>query len=262
MHLKTCALTLAALTLAIPALAQTPAAPAKPKSTTAAKPAAAATYDRALLKPALLKDQAPETYQVKFDTTRGEFTVTVIRAWSPLGADRFYNLVKHHYFENARFFRVLPNFVVQFGLSANPTVNAAWEKATIKDDPRSQSNKRGTLVFATAGPNTRTTQLFINLKDNGSSLDPQGFTPFGQVDGEGMKVVEMLYDQYGESAGMDQENITKGGEKYIATKWPKLDTIKSATLVGAAATTTAKPTPKPAASKPAAKPASSTPKPQ
>jgi peptidyl-prolyl cis-trans isomerase A (cyclophilin A) len=254
MHLKTCALTLAALTLAIPALAQAPAAPAKPKSTPAAKPA---TYDRALLKPALLKDQAPETYQVKFDTTRSEFTVTVTRAWSPLGADRFYNLVKHHYFDNARFFRVLPNFVVQFGLSANPAVNAAWEKATIKDDPRSQSNKRGTLVFATAGPNTRTTQLFINLKDNGSSLDSQGFTPFGQVDGDGMKVVEMLYDQYGESAGMDQENITKGGEKYIATKWPKLDTIKSATLVGAAATTPAKPAPKPAA-----KPASSTPKPQ
>jgi cyclophilin family peptidyl-prolyl cis-trans isomerase len=257
MHLKTCALTLAALTLAIPALAQAPAAPAKPKSTPAAKPAAAATYDRALLKPALLKDQAPETYQVKFDTTRSEFTVTVTRAWSPLGADRFYNLVKHHYFDNARFFRVLPNFVVQFGLSANPAVNAAWEKATIKDDPRSQSNKRGTLVFATAGPNTRTTQLFINLKDNGSSLDSQGFTPFGQVDGDGMKVVEMLYDQYGESAGMDQENITKGGEKYIATKWPKLDIIKSATLVGAAATTPAKPAPKPAA-----KPASSTPKPQ
>jgi peptidyl-prolyl cis-trans isomerase A (cyclophilin A) len=262
MHLKTCALTLAALTLAIPALAQAPAAPAKPKSTTAAKPATAATYDRALLKPALLKDQAPETYQVKFDTTRSEFTVTVTRAWSPLGADRFYNLVKHHYFDNARFFRVLPNFVVQFGLSANPAVNAAWEKATIKDDPRSQSNKRGTLVFATAGPNTRTTQLFINLKDNGSSLDSQGFTPFGQVDGDGMKVVEMLYDQYGESAGMDQENITKGGEKYIATKWPKLDTIKSATLVGAAATTPAKPTPKPATSKPDVKPASSTPKPQ
>ena len=260
MHLKTCALTLAALTLAIPALAQTPAAPAKPKSTTAAKPAAAATYDHALLKPALLKGQAPDTYQVKLDTTRGEFTVTVTRAWSPLGADRFYNLVKHHYFDNARFFRVLPNFVVQFGLSSNPAVNAAWEKATIKDDPRNQSNKRGTLVFATAGPNTRTTQLFINLKDNGSSLDSQGFTPFGQVDGDGMKVVEMLYDQYGESAGMDQENITKGGEKYIASHWPKLDTIKSATPFGAAATTPAKPTPRPAA-KSAAKPAT-TPKPQ
>ena len=259
MHLKSCALTATALLLSIPAAAQTPAPAAKPKSTTttAAKPAATATYDRALL-----KDKAPETYQVKFDTTRGEFTITVTRAWSPLGADRFYTLVKHHYFDNARFFRVLPNFVVQFGLSANPAVNAAWEKATIKDDPRNQSNKPGTLVFATAGPNTHTTQLFINLKDNGSNLDSQGFTPFGQVDGAGMKVVEMLYDQYGESAGMDQENITKGGEKYIATKWPRLDTIKSATLVGAAAPTPAKATPKPATSaKPAAKPAAATPKP-
>src|ERR1700747_2875180 len=222
MHLKTCALTLAALAPATPAVAQTPATPTKPKSvTTAAKPAAA-TYDRALLKPALLKDKAPDTYQVKFDTTRGEFTITVTRAWSPLGADRFFNLVKHHYFDNARFFRVLPNFVVQFGLNANPALSAVWEKAPIKDDPRSQSNKRGTLVFATAGPNTRTTQLFINLNDNGPSLDSQGFTPFGQVDGDGMKVVEMLYDQYGESAGMDQENISKGGEKYTASHCTKM----------------------------------------
>ncbi|HEV3421840.1 MAG TPA: peptidylprolyl isomerase [Candidatus Acidoferrum sp.] len=263
MHLKTCAQLLAALILAIPAVAQTPATTAKPKSTTTAAKPATPSSDRALLKPALLKDQAPETYQVKFDTTRGEFTITVTRAWSPLGADRFYNLVKHHYFDNARFFRVLPNFVVQFGLSANPAVNAAWEKATIKDDPRSHSNTRGTLVFATAGPNTRTTQLFINLKDNGSNLDSQGFTPFGQVDGDGMKVVEMLYDQYGESAGMDQENISKGGEKFIATHWPKLDTIKSGTLVGTAATAPSKPAPKPAtAAKPAAKPATTTPKPQ
>jgi len=261
MHLKSCAQLLAGLILATPAPAQTPAVPAKPKSTVATKPAA--TYDRALLKPALLKDQAPETYQVKFDTTRGEFTITVTRAWAPLGADRFYNLVKHHYFDNARFFRVLPNFVVQFGLSANPAVNTAWEKATIKDDPRNQSNKRGSLVFATAGPNTRTTQLFINLKDNGPSLDAQGFTPFGQVDGDGMKVVEMLYDQYGESAGMDQENISKGGENFIATHWPKLDTIKSATLIGASAAAPAKPASKPAAStKPAAKPAATPAKPQ
>jgi len=266
MHLKSCAPFLISLALSIPAAAQTPtpAAPAKPKSTTTPKPAAP-TYDHALLKPALLTAKAPDTYQVQFDTTRGTFTITVTRAWSPLGADRFYNLVKHHYFDNARFFRVLPNFVVQFGLHANPTVNAVWEKATIKDDVRAHGNTRGTLVFATAGPNTRTTQLFINLKDN-ANLDSMGFTPFGQVDGNGMNTVEMLYDQYGESAGMDQENITKGGEKYIATKWPKLDTIKSATLIGAATTTptakpAAKPAPKPAT---AAKPAASTttPKPQ
>ena len=261
MQLKSCALALTALSLSIPALSQTPAPAAKPKSTTsaAAKPAGTtATYDHALLKPALLTAKSPDTYQVQFDTTRGTFTVTVTRAWAPLGADRFYNLVKHHYFDNARFFRVLPGFVAQFGLSAQPAVNAAWEKATIKDDPHSQSNKRGTIVFATAGPNNRTTQLFINFKDNGPSLDSQGFTPFGVVDGTGMNIVEMLYDQYGESAGMDQENITKGGEKYIAGHWPKLDTIKSATLIGAAATApAAKPAAKPATT---AKPASSTPK--
>ncbi|HEY1482786.1 MAG TPA: peptidylprolyl isomerase, partial [Candidatus Acidoferrum sp.] len=180
-----------------PATGTAPAA--KPKTSTAAKPAAAAaTYDRKLLKPALLKEKAPDTFQVNFETTRGDFTITVTRAWSPLGADRFYNLVKHHYFDNAPIFRVVPSFVAQFGISAYPPVTAAWRDAKINDDPRSQSNKKGTIVFATSGPNTRTTQLFINLKDNGS-LDGQGFTPFGAVDGKGMNVVEMFYDQYGDS---------------------------------------------------------------
>ncbi|HET6929716.1 MAG TPA: peptidylprolyl isomerase [Candidatus Acidoferrum sp.] len=258
MHLKSCALAATALLLSIPALSQTPA-PAKPKSTTttttAAKPASTATYDHALLKPALLKDKAPETYQVKFDTTRGEFTMTITRAWAPLAADRFYNLVKHHFFDNSRFFRVSPGFVVQFGLSGTPAVNAAWEKATIKDEPVNQKNVRGTITFAkTAAPNSRGTQLFINLKDN-TFLDSQGFAPFGVVDGKGINVVEMMYDQYGDAAGVnDQENITKGGEKYIVAHYPKLDTIKSATLVGAAAAP-AKPAAKPAtAAKPAAKP--------
>jgi peptidyl-prolyl cis-trans isomerase A (cyclophilin A) len=246
---------------AISAHSQTPAtsAPAKPKSSTAAaaKPATATvTYDRALLKPALLKEQAPDTYQVKFETTRGDFTLTVTRAWAPLGADRFYNLVKHHYFDSARVFRVVPGFVAQFGLSAYPPVTKAWDSAKIKDDPRNQSNKRGTIVFATSGPNTRTTQLFINFKDNGS-LDNMGFTPFGVVDGDGMNVVEMFYDQYGDTAGMDQENIENQGEKYLVAKWPKLDTIKRAYLVGPAAAP-AKPAAK-SATKPTAKPAASTP---
>ena len=206
--------------------------PAKPKSTTAAK-GPASSYDRALLKPDALKDVAPATYQVKFETTRGDFTVTVTRAWAPFAADRFYNLVKHRYFDNARFFRVVPGFVVQFGLSAYPPVTAAWDKATIKDEPVTQKNKRGTLTFAkTSMPDSRTTQIFINLKDNSSSLDPQGFAPFGVVDGDGMKIVEMFYDQYGDSAGMDQANIEKLGEKYLAEKWPRLDQIKSATIVG------------------------------
>jgi hypothetical protein len=124
----------ASLAAALPILSQTPAAApaAKPKTTTGAAKAAAPSYDRALLKPALLTAKAPDTYQVKFVTTKGEFTVDVTRAWSPLGADRFYNLVKHHYFDNARFFRVLPNFVVQFGLSAYPPVSAAWERPRLR----------------------------------------------------------------------------------------------------------------------------------
>jgi peptidyl-prolyl cis-trans isomerase A (cyclophilin A) len=244
-----------------PAFSQTsstpPATPAKPKSTTSttanpATKAAAPTYDKALLKPALVKDTAPDTFQVKFETTRGDFIVTVTRAWAPLAADRFYNLVKHHYFDNARFFRVVPGFVVQFGISAQPTVNAAWEKANLNDEPVIQKNKRGTLTFAkTAMPNSRTVQIFINLKDN-PSLDSQGFAPFAAVDDKGMNIVEMMYDQYGDSAGLDQQAMEKGGELYISTKWPKLDSIRTAYLIGPAAEAAAK---KPAAApKPAPKP--------
>jgi peptidyl-prolyl cis-trans isomerase A (cyclophilin A) len=222
--------------------AATPAqAPAKPKTAnapkagTAAKPAAAhSAYDRALLRPALLKAQAPATYQVKFITTRGDFTVTVTRAWAPIGADRFYNLVRHHYYDDASVFRVVPSFVAQFGLSAYPPVSAAWKAANIKDDPVTQSNKRGYLTFATAGPNTRTTQIFINLKDN-VGLDRQGFAPFGVVDGDGMKVVNMFYDQYGDSAGPDQDLIAKHGKDYLVKGWPKLDSFRSVTLLGEAA---------------------------
>lgn len=196
------------------------------------------SYDRTLLRPALLKDKAPDVYQVKFETTRGDFTVTVHRDWSPNGADRFYNLVKHHYYDGARFFRVLPDFVVQFGMSAYPAVTAAWDRATIQDDPVTHRNLRGTLTFAKTGmPNSRTTQIFINLKDN-PSLDSQGFSAFAVVDGNGMNVVEMMYDQYGDNAGMDQDNIARGGEEYLAKKWPKLDIIKSASIVGGAVSTT------------------------
>jgi cyclophilin family peptidyl-prolyl cis-trans isomerase len=229
---------------AYPALCQTSTTPpaAKPKSTTAPK-APASPYDRTLLKPALLKETAPDTFEVKLDTTRGEFTITVTRAWAPLAADRFYNLVKHHYYDGARVFRVVPGFVAQFGISAYPPVTAAWDKATIKDEPVTQKNKRGTLTFAkTSMPNSRTVEIFINLKDN-PSLDSQGFAPFGVVEAKGMNVVEMFYDQYGDSAGMDQQAMERGGEQYIATKWPKLDTIKSASIVGGAtsATTATKP---------------------
>jgi len=226
-----------------------PSAPSSSKK--AAGTTVVRTYDRALLRPALLKEKAPDQYQVKFATTRGDFTVTVTRAWAPVGADRFYNLVKHHFYDNASFFRVLPGFVVQFGISGYPPVSTAWKKTEIKDDPVTQSNKRGYLVFATAGKDTRTTQVFINLVDN-KRLDSMGFAPFGQVT-EGMNVVEMMYEGYGEGApqgaGPDQSKIEEQGKPYLDKGWPKLDYIKTAALL----TTT------PAA---ASKPASGAKKPQ
>ena len=190
----------------------------------------ASAYDRALLHPALLKTKAPEQYQVKFVTTRGEFTLTVTRAWAPLGADRFYNLVRHHFYDNASVFRVVPNFVAQFGISSYPAVTKAWKGTDIKDDPVTQSNKKGYITFATSGPNTRTTQVFINLRDN-SSLDSRGFAPFGVVDANGMNVVEMFYDQYGDNAGIDQGQIEETGKPYLDKGYPKLDVIKSAALL-------------------------------
>ena len=196
-----------------------------------AKPAAP---KRSLLDPATLNEKAPETYKAAFTTTKGPFVVEVTRAWAPLGADRFYNLVKNGFYDGASFFRVVPGFVVQFGISAYPPVSAAWEKANIADEPVTQTNKRGYLTYAkTSMPNTRSTQIFINLKDN-AGLDGQGFSPFGYVDAQGMKVVDMLYDQYGDSAGPEQEQISKQGKPYLDKGWPKLDWIKTATLVGPA----------------------------
>ena len=224
------------LALAMHGQAQTPAqAPAKP---TAAAPASgkpvAASYDRALLHPALLKEKAPETFAVKFETTRGDFTVNVTRAWAPTGVDRFYNLIKHRFYDNMVVYRVVPDFVVQFGISSYPAVSAAWSDANIKDDPVTQSNKRGYVTYAKSPrPNSRSTQLFISFRDN-SALDSQGFAPFGVIDAEGMKVVEMLYDQYGDQPTGEQDEITKLGKAYLDRKYPKLDVIKHAALVGTA----------------------------
>src|SRR6266853_2351673 len=217
--------------------AETPAAAAAQPEATASAPAPAprSGYDRALLRAALLKDKAPDTFQVKFTTTRGDFVVTVHRAWAPIGADRFYNLVKHRFYDNASFFRVVPGFVVQFGISAYPPVSAAWEKANIQDEPVTLSNKRGYLTYAkTSMPNTRSTQIFINLKDN-AGLDRQGFSPFGVVDARGMKVVDMLSDLYWYSGGSDQDKISQLGKPYIDKYFPKLDSIKTAALVAPAA---------------------------
>jgi len=211
-------------------LAQTPPpkAPAKAPATGAAtKSTAAPRSNPALLNPAALKAKAPDLYRVKFVTTHGDFVVEVNRDWAPLGADRFYNLVKNRFFTDAAFFRYVPNFVVQFGLPADPKVAAAWENAVIKDDPVKQGNKKGTIVFATRGPNTRTTQLFINLRDN-TPLDAQGFAAFGTVT-EGMDVVTGLYSGYGDADVQDA--ITKQGKAFIDKNYPKMDSIKSATII-------------------------------
>jgi peptidyl-prolyl cis-trans isomerase A (cyclophilin A) len=220
-------LTCVASILSVGAWAQTPSA----------APTAKPAFDPALLQPASLKAKAPEEFSVKFETTAGAFTIKVTRAWAPNGADRFYNLVQHHYYDGAAFFRVLSGFMAQFGLSAYPEVNQAWEHADIKDDPLVQSNRRGYVTFATAGPNTRTTQLFINYGNN-SSLDHQGFTPFGVVT-DGMDTVDKLYSSYGEGApeghGPNQSLVGNRGRAYLEKYFPKLDTISSVTIVPAAA---------------------------
>jgi peptidyl-prolyl cis-trans isomerase A (cyclophilin A) len=150
----------------------------------------------------------------------------VHRDWAPKGADRFYNLVKNSYYDGARFFRVVPRFMVQFGIHGDPSVQKAWRQANIPDDPVKQSNKRGFMTFATAGPGTRTTQVFINFKDN-VFLDAQGFAPFGQVL-SGMEAVDKINAQYGQSP--DQAQIQARGDLYL-TKFPKLDYVTKATIV-------------------------------
>jgi peptidyl-prolyl cis-trans isomerase A (cyclophilin A) len=210
-------------------LAQTPAskAPAASKSG-AARPAGAVS----LLNPSSLRAKAPETFKARFITTKGEFVIEVHRDWAPLGADRFYNLVRQGFFTDVAFFRAIPNFMAQFGISGNPKIAAAWKDANIKDDPVKGSNKRGTITFATAGPNTRSTQFFINFKDNGG-LDSQGFAPFGEVV-DGMDVVDKIYTGYGDAPrGPDQGKLAEEGKPYLDKNFPQLDSIKSAKVLPA-----------------------------
>jgi peptidyl-prolyl cis-trans isomerase A (cyclophilin A) len=185
-----------------------------------------------LANPATLTERAPAAYKVKFDTSKGVFVVEVNRAWAPNGADRFYNLVKNGFYDNARFFRVISGFMVQFGINADPKLSSVWRTASIKDDPVTQSNKRGFITFATAGPDTRTTQTFINFADN-AGLDRQGFAPFGQVI-SGMNVVDSLHAEYGEGAprgrGPDQGRVQQEGNAYLMRDFGKLDYIKKATI--------------------------------
>ena len=229
-------LIVATMSVTFSAFAQTPS----PKPAPAAKAPAAAkagSVDPALLHPETLRAKAPDVYDVKFVTTAGDFTIKVTRAWAPNGADRFYNLVRHHFYDGVAFFRVLPGFMAQFGLSPYPEVSQAWEKANLKDDPVVQSNLRGYITYAMAGPNTRTTQVFINYGNN-QRLDRDGFAAFGMVT-EGMEVVDKLYGGYGEGApggrGPDQGLVGTRGKSYLEQGFPKLDTIKSATVVASAA---------------------------
>jgi peptidyl-prolyl cis-trans isomerase A (cyclophilin A) len=215
-------------------LAQTPPpvkkapAPGTPATKAPATPAKTAPRPNPLLNPAALKAVAPPLYRVKFTTTKGDFIVEVHREWAPLGADRFWNLVRNKFFNDAAFFRDIANFIVQFGLPADPAVSKAWQTANIKDEPVKQGNKLGALVYAKAGPDSRTTQLFINLKDNSPSLDGTGFAAFGTVT-EGMEVVQSFYSGYGEAP--DQGSITNQGKAYLDKNFPKLDLIKSTTVI-------------------------------
>jgi peptidyl-prolyl cis-trans isomerase A (cyclophilin A) len=210
------------------AFAQTKATTAT-KSTTAAKTPAPA---RSLLEPSTLKAKAPETYKAKFTTTQGDFVLQVTRAWAPIGADRFYNLVRGKFFDGSPFFRVIPGFMVQFGLNTNPKVSSVWMTQDLQDEPVKQSNKRGFISYAKAGPNTRTTQVFINYGDN-SRLDPQGFSPFGEVL-EGMDVVEKFNSEYGDN-GSSQSGIQQMGKSWLDKNMPKVDYIKTAVIVPAVA---------------------------
>lgn len=227
------ALSLAVTGLVLAADAPAKPAPAAPAAKKEAAPAAPAASKSKLMDPAALNEKAPETYKAKFETSKGSFTITVNRAWAPNGADRFYNLVKNGYFNDVRFFRVITGFMVQFGISGDPALNTVWHAANIPDDPVKESNKRGYVTFATAGPNTRTTQLFINFKDN-TMLDGQGFAPFGQVT-EGMDVVDKINPEYGEGApsgrGPSQGRLQNEGNAYLAKEYPNMDFVKHATIV-------------------------------
>src|SRR6266550_4533630 len=176
--------------------------------------------------------QAPDSFRARFSTTKGDFVIAVHRAWAPLGADRFYNLVRAGFYDGVRFFRVIPGFMAQFGIHGDTALTAAWRPRVIPDDPVRRTNGRGMVTYATAGPGTRTTQIFINYGDN-NRLDASGFAPFGQVV-EGMDVVDKLFGGYGEGApqgrGPEQYRLNVEGEKYLARQFPKLDKITKATV--------------------------------
>ena len=182
-----------------------------------------------LTAPAKLTAKAPERFKARFDTTKGTFIIEVHREWSPNGADRFYNLVKNGYYDGVKFFRVVPGFVVQWGISGDPSIATTWLKATIPDDAVKESNKRGFVTYAKSGsPNSRSVQLFINLVDN-DRLDPMGFAPFGKV-AEGMDVIDKLYGGYAEGLTKLQGRIAEEGNAFLEKNYPDLDGIKKASI--------------------------------
>jgi peptidyl-prolyl cis-trans isomerase A (cyclophilin A) len=182
--------------------------------------------------PASLSEKAPATYKAKFETSKGVFIIEVQRDWAPNGADRFYNLVKNGFFDDARFFRVVRGFMVQFGINGDPNISAQWRTAHIKDDPVRQSNRRGYITYATSGRDSRTSQVFINFDDN-AGLDNQGFSPFGRVI-SGMNVVDSLNAEYGDGPprgpGPDQMRLQQEGNVYLNKEFSRLDFVKKATI--------------------------------
>jgi peptidyl-prolyl cis-trans isomerase A (cyclophilin A) len=177
-------------------------------------------------------EHAPDVYKVKFETSKGDFVVQVNKEWAPIGVERFFQLVQSGFYDKARFFRVVPRFMVQFGINADPKVSMLWQNMVISDDPVKQSNTRGKITFATRGANTRTTQVFINYADN-ARLDNSGFSPFGEVL-SGMEVVDSLYSGYGEVApkgnGPRSDLMQTQGNEYLERDFPRLDYIKKATI--------------------------------
>ena len=193
----------------------------------AAIAAAACTKEAPL--PQVPSGPAPDSFRVAFETSRGTFTVLVHRAWAPRGADRFYQLVSAHFFDDERFFRVVPEFVAQFGINDNRKINELWDAKQIPDDSVREHNVRGTLTFAHEGPDTRSHQLFLNLVDN-RNLDAMGFAPIGSVV-DGIAVMDSLYSGYGER--INQHLVSTLGNSYLQRMFPKLDYIRTAHIVGA-----------------------------
>ncbi|MSU58172.1 MAG: peptidylprolyl isomerase [Pedosphaera sp.] len=204
-------------------------APKKEDAKAEKKEEKAAATSPGFADPAKLTEKAPDSFKAQFDTTKGKFTITVTRSSSPNGADRFYNLVRSGYFKDVAFFRVVPGFMCQFGIHGDPKVSAAWRGANISDEPVKAGNVRGAVTFAMGGPNSRTTQLFINFADN-SRLDGMGFPSFGKVS-EGMDVVDKINGEYGENPPYVQGRLQEEGNTFLKKQFPNLDYIKSASIL-------------------------------